>query len=44
MAQVIVPALQKVHDVLTPAQRQQLAQLWAQHQHGGGPQGGFGGQ
>jgi Spy/CpxP family protein refolding chaperone len=43
MAQVIVPALQKVHDTLTPAQRQQLAELWAQH-HQGALQGGFGGQ
>jgi Spy/CpxP family protein refolding chaperone len=43
LAQVIVPQLQKVHDALTPAQRQQLAQMWAQH-HQNAPQGGFGGQ
>jgi Spy/CpxP family protein refolding chaperone len=44
LAQVIVPQLQKVHDALTPAQRQQLAQMWAQHHQQHAPQGGFGGQ
>jgi hypothetical protein len=42
MAKVIVPALQKVHDTLTPAQRQQLAQVWSQQHQG--MRGGFGGQ
>ena len=39
MAKVIVPEVQKVHDVLTPAQRQKLAELakkHAAHMHGGG--------
>ena len=44
LAKVIVPEIQKIHDVLTPAQRQQLAALaqkHAAHMHGAG--GGFGG-
>jgi Spy/CpxP family protein refolding chaperone len=45
MAKVIVPEIVKVHDVLTPAQRQKLAQraqeMRQKHQHA--PQGGFGG-
>ena len=45
LAQVIVPEIVKVHDVLTPAQRQTLAakvqEMRQKHQHG--PQGGFGG-
>jgi Spy/CpxP family protein refolding chaperone len=40
MAQVIVPAIQKVHDILTPAQRQKLAAMAKQHSD---TQGGFGG-
>ena len=46
LAKVVVPELVKIHDVLTPAQRQQLAQKMQQmrekhqqHQQ----QGGFGG-
>ena len=45
LAKVIVPEIQKIHDVLTPAQRQQLAALaqkHAAHMHGGAA-GGFGG-
>ena len=45
LAKVIVPEIQKIHDVLTPAQRQQLAahikQMHKGHR-GPGP-GGFGG-
>ncbi|MGZ6143573.1 MAG: Spy/CpxP family protein refolding chaperone [Myxococcales bacterium] len=42
LAKVIVPEIQKVHDVLTPAQRQKLADKAKQmHQHR--MQGGFGG-
>ena len=37
----LIPALKTVHDVLTPAQRQKLAQLVEQHH--GKLQGGFGG-
>ena len=44
LAKVIVPEIVKVHDVLTPAQRQDVAakaqELRARH---AGPQGGFGG-
>jgi len=44
LAKVIVPEIVKVHDVLTPAQRQQLAQrmqeMRQKHQQ---RQGGFGG-
>jgi Spy/CpxP family protein refolding chaperone len=36
---IIIPALVKVHDILTPAQRQQLATMMKDH----APQGGFGG-
>ncbi len=36
---VIIPALVKVHDTLTPAQRQKLAEMVKSHH----PQGGFGG-
>src|SRR5437868_5347247 len=36
---VIIPALVKVHDTLTPAQRAKLAELVKSHH----PQGGFGG-
>jgi Spy/CpxP family protein refolding chaperone len=44
LAKVVVPELQKVHDVLTPQQRQLLAQK-AQQMHGRhhGHGGGFGG-
>ncbi len=43
LAKVIVPEIQKVHDVLTPAQRQKLAEKAKQmHNRGPGP-GGFGG-
>jgi Spy/CpxP family protein refolding chaperone len=43
MAAVIIPEIQKIHDVLTPAQRKQLADHAKQmHQGHGGP-GGFGG-
>ncbi len=38
---VIIPALVEVHDVLTQAQREKLAELVAQRH--GKPQGGFGG-
>ena len=37
--EIIIPALVKVHDTLTPAQRQQLAEMVKSHH----PQGGFGG-
>jgi Spy/CpxP family protein refolding chaperone len=44
LAKVIVPEIVKVHDVLTPAQRQKLAakaqELREKHH---GPKGGFGG-
>src|SRR4051812_42741177 len=41
LAKVIVPQIVKVHDALTPAQRQKLAdKMKERHQH----QGGFGGQ
>jgi Spy/CpxP family protein refolding chaperone len=41
LAKVVVPEIQKVHDVLTPAQRQTLAAKAAQmHEH---HRGGFGG-
>ena len=48
MAREIVPELIKVHDVLTPAQRQKLAEhakaMRARHGgHHGGPGGGLGG-
>ena len=36
---IIIPALVKVHDTLTPAQRQKLADIIKSHH----PQGGFGG-
>ena len=36
---IIIPALLKVHDTLTPAQRQKLAEMVQSHH----PQGGFGG-
>ena len=44
LAKVVVPELQKIHDVLTPAQRQKLADhvKQMQQQHHPGP-GGFGG-
>jgi Spy/CpxP family protein refolding chaperone len=41
LAKVIVPELQKVHDTLTPSQRQTLAQKAQEHMNG---RGGFGGQ
>lgn len=41
MAKIVVPEIQKIHDVLTPAQRQQLATHIQQMHHG--PHGGFGG-
>jgi len=37
--EIIIPALVKVHDTLTPAQRQKLAEMVKSHH----PQGGFGG-
>ncbi|HYV68128.1 MAG TPA: periplasmic heavy metal sensor [Myxococcales bacterium] len=37
---IIIPALVKVHDTLTPAQRQKLAEMVKSHHQ---PQGGFGG-
>src|SRR6266849_3169987 len=37
--EIIIPALVKVHDALTPAQRQKLASMVKSHH----PQGGFGG-
>jgi len=37
--EIIIPALVKVHDTLTPAQRQKLAAMVSSHH----PQGGFGG-
>jgi periplasmic protein CpxP/Spy len=37
--EIIIPALVKVHDTLTPAQRQKLADIVKSHH----PQGGFGG-
>ena len=37
--EIIIPALVKVHDTLTPAQRQKLADMAKSHH----PQGGFGG-
>ena len=40
MANIIVPALHQVHDVLTQAQRAQLKTMMQNHH---GPQGGFGG-
>jgi len=44
LAKVIVPEIVKVHDVLTPAQRQILAQKAQEmHQHHQQNQGGFGG-
>lgn len=43
MAKVIVPELVKVHDVLTPAQRQKLADHMKQQRARWGP-GGFGGR
>ena len=36
LAKVVVPEIQRVHDVLTPAQRQQLAAKAAEMHHGGG--------
>ena len=42
LAKVIVPEIQKVHDVLTPQQRQVLAQK-VQQMHEHHQQGGFGG-
>ena len=42
LAKVIVPEIQKVHDVLTPQQRQILAQK-VQEMHERHQQGGFGG-
>ena len=42
LAKVIVPEIQKVHDLLTPEQRQILAQK-AQQMHQRHQQGGFGG-
>jgi len=36
---IIIPALVKVHDTLTPAQREKLAAMVKSHH----PQGGFGG-
>jgi Spy/CpxP family protein refolding chaperone len=42
LAKVIVPEIQKVHDILTPQQRQTLAQK-AQQMHQRHQQGGFGG-
>jgi Spy/CpxP family protein refolding chaperone len=42
LAKVIVPEIQKVHDVLTPQQRQMLAQK-VQQMHEHHQQGGFGG-
>jgi len=39
--QAIIPAIQTVHDALTPAQRQKVAELVKQHH--GRMQGGFGG-
>jgi Spy/CpxP family protein refolding chaperone len=42
VASVIVPALQKVHDALTPEQRAKVVQLVQEHRRG--PQGGFGGE
>jgi Spy/CpxP family protein refolding chaperone len=42
MAKVIVPEIQKIHDALTPAQRQKLADH-IQQMHKNGPRGGFGG-
>lgn len=46
MAKEIVPEVAKVHDVLTPAQRQKLADhIKSMHgRHGHGPMGGFGGK
>jgi Spy/CpxP family protein refolding chaperone len=41
LAKVIVPEIQKVHDALTPAQRQKLAAK--AKQHASHMQGGFGG-
>lgn len=41
LAQVIVPQIVKVHDALTPAQRQKLAEKIKARHHGG--PGGFGG-
>jgi Spy/CpxP family protein refolding chaperone len=41
LAKVVVPELQKIHDVLTPAQRQQLAAKAAEMQQH--HRGGFGG-
>src|SRR6266852_6722916 len=38
--EIIIPALVKVHDALTPAQRQKLASMVKSHHQ---PQGGFGG-
>jgi len=38
--EIIIPALVKVHDTLTPAQRQKLAAIVKSHHQ---PQGGFGG-
>ncbi len=44
MAKVIVPEIVKVHDILTPAQRQMLAQKAQEmRQHHQQHQGGFGG-
>jgi Spy/CpxP family protein refolding chaperone len=43
LAKVIVPEIEKVHDVLTPQQRQMLAQKAAQMHNGQKDQGGFGG-
>ena len=37
--EIVIPALVKVHDALTPAQRQKLASMVKSHD----PQGGFGG-
>jgi Spy/CpxP family protein refolding chaperone len=43
LATVVIPALQKIHDSLTPEQRSKLVDYIHEH-HRGGPQGGFGGQ
>lgn len=45
MAKVIVPQIQKIHDALTPAQRQKLAAFVKEHhgKRGDRGQGGFGG-
>jgi Spy/CpxP family protein refolding chaperone len=43
MAKVVVPEIQKIHDVLTPAQRQKLADHFQQMHEKHGAHGGFGG-